>query len=166
MNQETDITKKAKNFFQVQFPANSTKFEQDKVTQLVLKNLTTTSGDIWLEGSIKQIRNFLKTNLIVKPACMFDNKISATFKISFSQSEKYNDKNIREVTVPLAQVQAQAIRQEFDHQYKYRFLLMDENNNLKPLYSKEQIVPGGAGDLMITITGLPGSGFEQCDPTP
>lgn len=44
-------------------------------------------------------------------------------------------------------------------------MVLDDNNNVKPLFAKDQTIPGGAGDLMITITGLPGSGFEQCDPT-
>lgn len=53
-----------------------------------------------------------------------------------------------------------------DHQYKYRFLVYDEtNNNIKPLYSKDQTITGGAGDLMIVVTGIPGSGFERCDAT-
>ena len=50
--------------------------------------------------------------------------------------------------------------------YKYRFLVMDDKNNIKPLYTKDQAVTGGAGDIMITVTGIQGSGFEQCDPTP
>jgi len=53
---------------------------------------------------------------------------------------------------------------ELDHEYKYRFLVMDESNNITPLYDKNQIVNGGAGDLMLTFTGHSGSGFEFCDP--
>ena len=69
------------------------------------------------------------------------------------------------MSAQLAQIQNQTIRQELDHQYKYRFLVLDDNHNVKPLYEKDQTITGGAGDLMITVTGLPGSGFEYCDPT-
>lgn len=43
---------------------------------------------------------------------------------------------------------------------------MDETtNNVKSLYSIEKHAPGGAGDLVITFSGLPNSGFEYCEPT-
>lgn len=43
--------------------------------------------------------------------------------------------------------------------------MMDDAGNITPLYDKSQTITGGAGDLMLTITGLPGGGFEFCDPT-
>lgn len=33
-----------------------------------------------------------------------------------------------------------------------------------PIYDQGQTVTGGAGDLVLTFKGLPGSGFEYCDP--
>ena len=42
---------------------------------------------------------------------------------------------------------------------------MDDNGNLTPLFSRDQIIVGGAGDLMLNITGYPGSGLEFCDVT-
>lgn len=96
---------------------------------------------------------------------MFDSKIEVKIKVSYQYLGKYTDENSREITANVAQIQNQTIRQELDHQYKYRFLVLDDSNNVKPLFAKDQTITGGAGDLMITITGLPGSGFEQCDPT-
>jgi len=42
---------------------------------------------------------------------------------------------------------------------------MDDAGNVTPLYDKAQTIPGGAGDLMLTFTGFPGSGTEFCDVT-
>jgi hypothetical protein len=54
---------------------------------------------------------------------------------------------------------------EFDHQYKYRFLYLSENGDIVPIYDKNQIVPGGGGDLILKFTGYQESGFERCDVT-
>ena len=129
-----------------------------------MKNETNTQGDLYIEGSIRQLKNLLKSHLLVKPACMFDSNIQVKFHVSFATNGKYNDKNTRETTVQLASIQTAAIRSEFDHEYKYRFLVKDDSNNVTPLYDKNQIVNGGAGDLMLTFTGHAGSGLEYCDP--
>jgi len=129
--------------------------------QLVLKNDSAT-GDLFLEGTIRQVKGLLKSYLIVKPSCMFDSKIEVKFKVSYFENGKFNEKNTREVSVNLAQVQAR--KQEKEFQQKYRFLVQ-EDAQLRSLYSLEKAAPGGAGDLIITISGLPGSGFEYCDAT-
>lgn len=54
---------------------------------------------------------------------------------------------------------------ELDHQYKYRFLAMGDSGDIVPLYTPSQTIAGGAGDLILTITGYEGSGFQYCDDT-
>lgn len=49
--------------------------------------------------------------------------------------------------------------------YKYRFLHLNEKGDVLPIYDQSQTVNGGAGDLVLTFKGLPGSGFEHCEPT-
>jgi len=34
-----------------------------------------------------------------------------------------------------------------------------------PLYNPGQSIAGGGGDIVLKITGYPGSGFEFCDVT-
>ena len=57
------------------------------------------------------------------------------------------------------------MRFEIDHEYKYRFLAMQENGDVSPIYNPGQTIPGGGGDLILTFNGFPGSGFEFCDTT-
>jgi len=54
---------------------------------------------------------------------------------------------------------------EFDHQYKYRFLYLNDNGDIVPIYDKSQNVPGGGGDLILKFIGYQGTGFERCDVT-
>ena len=49
--------------------------------------------------------------------------------------------------------------------YKYRFLYLSDNGEYKPLYDSSQTLSGGAGDLVLTFKGLPGSGLEYCEAT-
>ena len=60
MNQDTDMTKKYKNYFLLNLPANATASERETAKELVMKNETNLKGDVYLEGSIKQLRNLLK----------------------------------------------------------------------------------------------------------
>ena len=41
-------------------PANASASEKETARELVMKNETNLSGDVFLEGSIKQLRNLLK----------------------------------------------------------------------------------------------------------
>lgn len=42
---------------------------------------------------------------------------------------------------------------------------MNDNGDVVPIYDQGQNVRGGAGDLVLTFKGLPGSGFEYCEAT-
>jgi len=56
--------------------------------------------------------------------------------------------------------------EELDHEYKYRFLYISDQGDIKPLYNPAQAaVIGGGGDLLLKFSGYPGSGFEFCDIT-
>ena len=95
MTQSTDTTKKPKNFFQLLIPSNYTKAETETTKEIVMKNETSSSGDVYLEGSMKQIKNFLKSNIVVKPACMYDSSIKVDIKVMYAMNGQYNDKNSR-----------------------------------------------------------------------
>jgi hypothetical protein len=41
-------------------PANASASEKETAHELVMKNETNLKGDVYLEGSIKQLRNLLK----------------------------------------------------------------------------------------------------------
>ena len=90
LKQETDVANKPKNFFQLQIPKNFSKSEKESITELILHN-DTTSGDLTVEGSIKQLKNLMKNNLIVKPSCVLDNFINLTAKVQFAQNGAYSE---------------------------------------------------------------------------
>ena len=102
MNQTTDTTKKNKSFFQLSIPKNATKSEIETLKELVMKNETTNTGDVYLEGSMKQLKSLLKNNIVVKPACMYDSSINVDIKVMYALNGQYNDKNSREVNYELA----------------------------------------------------------------
>ena len=114
---------------------------------------------------MKQLKNLLKNHIIVKPACLFDQSIKLEAKVMFAQNGKYSEKHSRQVSFEMAQIQKASVRSELDHQYKYRFLALKDNGDLMPLYDPSQVVPGGAGDILLTFYGFQGSGFEFCDVT-
>lgn len=58
--------------------------------QLVLRNDTST-GELQIEGSIRQLRNFLKKHLIIKPACLFDTLINLDMQIMYAVNGQYSD---------------------------------------------------------------------------
>lgn len=104
MTQSTDTTKKPKNFFQLFIPKNYTKGEIESTKELVMKNETSNTGDVYLEGSMKQLKNLLKNNIVVKPSCMYDTSIKVDIKIMYAINGQYNDKNSRSVEFELAQI--------------------------------------------------------------
>lgn len=130
----------------------------------MLKNET--NKEVILEGSIKQLKSMLKNNLVVTPACLFDTNIKVNVNIMYADGKEYSDKRSRDVTVDIAQIQKQpGAKSELTHMYKYRFLHMNDNGDVVPIYDQGQDSRGGAGDLVLTFRGLPGSGFEYCEPT-
>jgi|DEB0MinimDraft_12_1074336.scaffolds.fasta_scaffold06729_3 hypothetical protein len=68
---------------------------------------------------------------------MLDQNIKVEFHISFASNGKYSDIHTRQASAEISQVQKPSIRSELDHQYKYRFLTMDDAGNLTPLYSRD-----------------------------
>jgi hypothetical protein len=69
-----------------------------------MKNETSNTGDVYLEGSMKQLKNLLKNNIVVKPSCMYDTSIKVDIKIMYAINGQYNDKNSRSVEFELAQI--------------------------------------------------------------
>jgi hypothetical protein len=72
-----------------------------------LKN--TTYNEVTVEGSIKQLKHLLKTNLVVKPPCLFDESIKVNIKVMYATGSKetgheYSDKRSRDITVELSQI--------------------------------------------------------------
>jgi hypothetical protein len=44
-------------------------------------------------------------------------------------------------------------------------LYVADNGDILPIYNPNQVIAGGAGDLILIFTGHPGGGFENCDIT-
>lgn len=87
-------------------------------------------------------------------------------KVQYAEGKEYSDKRTRDVSVDISQIQKhEAVRSELNHMYKYRFLHLNDNGDVVPIYDQSQTVNGGAGDLVLTFKGLPNSGFEYCEPT-
>lgn len=63
--------------------------ERESVKELILKNETTSQGDVYVEGSIKQLRNLLKNYMIVKPSCLFDESIKIDIKVMYALDGQY-----------------------------------------------------------------------------
>mmetsp|Transcript_30501 Transcript_30501/g.46752 ORF Transcript_30501/g.46752 Transcript_30501/m.46752 type:complete len:81 (+) Transcript_30501:148-390(+) len=76
LKQDTNVDKmKVKSFFQLNFPANATQPEIESINELIVKNLTKAKGDLYVEGSQKQVKNLLHKYLVITPACLFDPSI-------------------------------------------------------------------------------------------
>lgn len=69
---------KNKAFFQLYLPKNISKSEEESVRELVLKNQSKAEedGDIYVEGSQRQVKRLLKQYLIIKPACLLDQQLT------------------------------------------------------------------------------------------
>jgi tmRNA-binding protein len=50
------------------------------------------------------LKNLLKNNLVVVPACLFDTNIKVNFKVMYAVGKEYSDKRTREVSVDISQV--------------------------------------------------------------
>jgi hypothetical protein len=55
---------------------------------LIKKNDTrpVVGGELQIEGSIKQLKHLLKYNLIVIPACLFDNSIKVDIQVMYAEN--------------------------------------------------------------------------------
>jgi hypothetical protein len=73
--------------------------------------------------------------MIVKPSCLFDESIKIDIKVMYAIDGKYSETHSRSVSYEVAQIQSANIRQELDHQYKYRFLYMGDNGDILPIYN-------------------------------
>jgi len=103
--------KREVGFFQLEIPRNASRAERESVKELILRNETTTEGDISAEGSIKQLKNLLKNHLVVKPACLFDNSIKVTIKVMFASNGQYSEDHTKTVDFELSQIQKEAVRE-------------------------------------------------------
>lgn len=80
--QETEYVEgKEKGAFQIHYKDGS---DYDQIKQLVLKNETLTSGNVYLQGPQNQVRQFLKNNIYIKPNCMTDRNLTLTLKVMYS----------------------------------------------------------------------------------
>ena len=161
---DTDVSKSKPAIFQFRFAEGTSQHEKESAKQVVLKNDTAT-GEVQLEGSIKQLRKLLRQHLVVKPPCLLDKSIRLYAKVSYALNGQYSDGRSRDVQMDMSQIRKAGPRQEYDHFYKYRFLYQDEQGNIQALYDKTQDITGGAGDLLLKFRGMPGSGFEFCEET-
>ena len=100
--QSTDATRKPKNFFQLYLPENTTSSEHESLKELILKNETNAQGDVYVEGSIKQLRNLLKSHMIVKPSCLFDESIKIDIKVMYAIDGQYAESRSRAVSYEVA----------------------------------------------------------------
>lgn len=63
-----------------------------------MKNETTSKGDVYLEGSQKQLKNMLKNYILVKPGCLFDSTVVMMAKIFYmTASGVYSDVRSRTI---------------------------------------------------------------------
>ena len=99
----------------------------------------------------------------MKPACLWDASITLQIKVSFASNGQYSEGHTKSIELELAQIQKAAIRSELDHEYKYRFLYVSDHGDVLPLYDRKQTGTAGAGQLLLTFSGHPGSGFEHCE---
>ena len=85
-------------------------------------------------------------------------------KVSFASNGQYSESHTKSIELELAQIQKAAIRSELDHEYKYRFLYVSDHGDVLPLYDRNQTGTAGAGEVLLSFRGHPGSGFEGCQP--
>jgi len=112
------------------------------------------------------LKNLLSKNIAVKPPCLFDSSIVVTIKVQYAVNGQYSEKRSRDLNLDISQIEkSNAPRSELNHMYKYRFLAMNSEGKVVPIYDKYQTILGGGGDLVLTFKGLAGSSFENCEPT-
>ena len=73
--------------------------------ELILKNQSKADeqGDIYVEGSQRQVKRLLRQYLIVKPACMFDQTLELQLKIMYASDGQYSDAHSRSLSLDLSQ---------------------------------------------------------------
>lgn len=55
----------------------------------------------------------------------------------YALGKEYSDRRSREVSVDIAQIQkSQSVRSELTHMYKYRFLHLNDNGDVVPIYDQ------------------------------
>jgi hypothetical protein len=106
LKQSTDVSQlKSKSFFRLNLPRNISKSEEESVRELILKNQSKAEeqGDIYVEGSQRQVKRLLRQYLIVKPACMFDQTLELQLKIMYAADGQYSDTHSRALSLDLSQ---------------------------------------------------------------
>lgn len=111
ISQDTELDQvKKHDFFQLNLPHNVSRSEKETLSELILKNETEAQGDLYIEGSQRQLKSLLKKYLILKPACLFDAAINVEMKIMYAFDGQYSEGHTRTVNVDVAQVQKQLKR--------------------------------------------------------
>jgi len=80
----------------------------------------------------------LKNNLVVTPACLFDTNIKVNINIMYGDKETgYSDQRSRDLTLDISQItKNERQKSELTHMYKYRFLHMNDNGDVVPIYDQ------------------------------
>lgn len=119
-------------------------------------------GELYVEGSIKQLKQLMQKYLIIKPACMFDSTINLEAKVMYSSHGQYSEGHTRLMNIDLSQKKKYNAGFEKDHQIKYRFLHFTDQGGLEQINQESDGEAEGQNDVSLTIKGYPGSGFETC----
>lgn len=131
--------------------------------QLVLKNETLTTGNVYLQGPQNQMRQFLKGNLRIKPNCMTDKSLNLSLKVMYSQQGQFMEEFSNDYNVDLSFSSSNLLADGHQPQLmlKYRFLYQGQNGDLHPIYNPN--LGGSFPDIVkLQLKGYAGSGFEKC----
>lgn len=79
--------------------------------------------------------------------------------------QQYSETHTRHVSLDLAQVKPQKQSQAFDYLIKYRFMYQDTRGDVVSMFDPSHPAGTGAGDVLLTFSGLEGSGFQHCEHT-
>lgn len=138
LKQSTDVVNlKSKSFFQLNLPRNISKSEEESVRELILKNQSKVDeqGDLYVEGSQRQVKRLLRQYLIVKPACMLDQSLELDIKVMYAFQEKYSEAHSRSLSLDLSQALNPSTYTDVQLQLKYRFLHVTDTGDLVPIYN-------------------------------
>ena len=80
----------------------------------------------------------MKNYLVVKPGCLLDASIKLRIELMFASNGQYSATHSKIVEVDLGQLQKDALAEELDHEYKYRFLYVSDEGEIISLYNPNQ----------------------------
>jgi hypothetical protein len=108
-------------------------------------------GDVYVEGSQRQVKRLLRQYLVVKPACMLDQSLTLEVKVMYATQDQYSEAHSRSSSFDVTQAVNPNTYTDVQLQLKYRFLHVTDTGDLVPIYNSAQSVTASAAEVAVTF---------------